>query len=214
MHFFGTCQRVAKIDDELIERAYQLAISLDPTETFTYQDTNVATGRSSWWRADSWLKGEDKWTPGIRKLEPIAREVAAAIQADWSRGPSVRMTYFNLSVITPREYIDEHSDPKLLNKLSYRILVPLNPKLVFKYHHNFNGRKVYSEISRGHAYHFNNNDIHAAYNESDEYRYAFMYDFTEERLYEKFASTPDWHMGLVFGTVNKDFLERHKGHVF
>lgn len=214
MHFFNTAEEVTKLDDDLLERAYRFSIALDPAETFKYQDTNTKTGRSSWWRADTWLKPEAEQSPGLQKLKPLALEMSEAILAGWSKGPQLKMVYFNLSVITPREYIDEHVDPKLLNKLSYRVLVPLNPNITYKYHHNFNGRLKFSELKRGAAYHFNNNDIHAAYNESDEYRYAFMYDFCDLRILEKFGSKPDWHFGLVFGTVNKNFLARHKDHVY
>ena len=209
MHFFGTVQQLASIPESVLDEAFDTVKQLQP-EDFKYRDTNTETKASSWWRTDGWLKAEGP----VIKLKPLAFSIAKLITDQWPYPETVSLSYFNVSVITPNEFIEEHVDPKLSNKLSYRVLVPLNPGIIFKYHWLIKGQKIYNQIKRGHAYHFNNNDIHAAYNTSDQLRYALMYDFTEDRLFSKFAHTLDWHLGLVADTANKNFLKRHIGHVY
>jgi hypothetical protein len=211
MHFFGTVRRFASLPEDVLDRALQTVLALKPDE-FKYRDTNTQTQASSWWRTDGWLK-QDRG-PVLDKLMPLVTEVADHIVAQWPYPEKVVLSYFNVSAITPNEFIEEHVDPKLCNKLSYRVLVPLNPGIPFRYHWRIDGQQVYGEIHRGHAWHFNNNDVHAAYNVSDQMRYALMYDFCEERLYRKFASRPDWTFGLVAETANRNFLKRHEGHVY
>lgn len=211
MHFFGTVQRFAPIPEEVLDRALARIKALQP-EDFKYRDTNTQTSASSWWRTDGWLK-EDKG-PVLEALMPLVTEVSDLITSQWPHSEKVVLTYFNVSAITPREFIEDHVDPKLCNKLSYRVLVPLNPGIAYKYHWHVKGEQVFGEITRGHAWHFNNNDMHAAYNLSDEMRYALMYDFCEERLFSKFSARPDWTMGLVADTANKKFIKRHEGHVY
>jgi hypothetical protein len=211
MHFFGTVQQLVSIPEPELDEAFEIVKQLQP-EDFKYRDINTQTKASSWWRTDGWLKADPG--PVIARLKPLALKVASIIIDNWPHKETVVLSYFNVSVITPNEYIEDHVDPKLANKLSYRVLVPLNPDIYYKYHWYLKGQKVYGQIKRGHAYHFNNNDIHAAYNVSDQMRYALMYDFTEERLFKKFAHLPDWRFGLVADTANKNFLKRHEGHVY
>lgn len=211
MHFFGTLQRFGAIPEEVLDRAMAQVQALR-AEDFKYRDTNTVTQATSWWRTDGWLKADKG--PVLEALMPLVREVSDLIVSQWPHAEKVLLTYFNVSVITPHEFIEDHVDPKLCNKLSYRVLVPLNPGIAFRYHWVLDGQKVFGEIHRGHAWHFNNNDVHAAYNVSDEMRYALMFDFCEERLFHKFSGRPDWTMGLVADTANKNFLKRHEGHVY
>lgn len=211
MHFFGTVERLVAIPDDVLDRALARVQGLR-AEDFKYRDTNTRTQASSWWRTDGWLKADRG--PVLNSLMPMVEEVGGLIMDHWPRAEKVLLSYFNVSVITPREYIDEHVDPKLCNKLSYRVLVPLNRDIPFRYHWLVRDRKVFGEIRRGHAWHFNNNTVHAAYNASDEMRYALMFDFSEERLFRKFSGRADWTRSLVTDTANKDFIRRHEGHVY
>lgn len=211
MHFFGTVQQLMPIPDGVLDTAFETVKQLTP-EDFKYRDVNTSTKASSWWRTDGWLKPDRG--PVLQRLEPLVNQVANIITAKWPYDEKIVLTYFNVSVITPNEFIEDHVDPKLCNKLSYRVLVPLNPVIPFKYHWVFGKNKIYGEIKRGYAWHFNNNDVHAAYNVSDEMRYALMYDFCTERLYKKFGKRKDWTFGLVASTANKNFLKRHEGHVY
>lgn len=206
MHFFGTTVRVAHIPEALLERARGLCEELGDS-AFNYRDVNTQTGESSWWRIDGWLKKTHN--PALTAFESLAFEICEQITQQWEPARGAHLSYFNVSGIRPHETIEDHVDPKLLNKLSYRVLVPINPSLPYRYKWIINGEPVFSEIEYGHAYHFNNNDIHAAFNDSDQFRVALMYDLCDPRLFAKFAKTRDWTEGLVFGTVNKHFLKRH-----
>jgi hypothetical protein len=116
----------------------------------------------------------------------------------------------SVSMLKPLQVLDEHTDGRLIHRITNRYLVPLMHSDVNYNYGYYNNEKVIYPLKFGNIYRVNNAVIHSALNLENAERFNILIDTWDLRLKEKFKGHPDLMSALTVLGVNYNFEKRLK----
>jgi hypothetical protein len=127
---------------------------------------------------------EEKLLPLYEAVKNLVNELAVRYSLD-------PVTSFSVSMLKPRQVLEEHTDGRFKHRITNRFIVPLSDSDKNYNYGYVNGEKVIYKLHLGKIYRINNAIIHSAVNEEDVERYNILIDTFEQRLQDKFKKFID-----------------------
>jgi hypothetical protein len=204
MNFNAAYQILGTVPDNLLN-AVNEQISLALTDNdYNYKDRDLINKEHSWLRLDFMKPPEDE-----RRM-PLYSTILAVIEYIQQTYKIDPLNSVSVSMLKPKQVLDEHTDGRFLHRITNRYLVPLTHSDVNYNYGYYNKEKVIYPLKFGNIYRINNAIIHSALNLEDTSRYNLLIDTFDARLKEKFNNHPDRMAALTIFGVNQEFEKRLK----
>jgi len=169
---------------------------------YNYQDRDVDNKKLSWMRLDFMKPPEDK------RLDPLYQSILKVVNHIIDNYNIDPLNSVSVSMLKPNQVLAEHTDGRLIHRITNRYIVPLmDSKKNYMYAY-INDEKVEWNIDYGKVYRINNAVIHSAINAEPVERFNLLIDCWEPRLKAKFKNHPDLMRSLVVLGVNYQFEKR------
>lgn len=212
MNFKEAYQIVGTADNTLLmDLINEIKILND--EDFNYQDFDSKTGDKSWLRLDFMEEPkEDKY----KNIYLASKKLVYDAVATYGLDP---VTSFSISMLKPKQVLEEHTDGRFKHRITNRYLIPLSDSNKNYNYGYINGEKIVYKLELGKIYRINNAIIHSAVNEEDAERYNILIDTFERRLQDKFKrfidimaplSDEGYRFSKARGSFNKNDQILHK----
>lgn len=184
MNFSSAFEIIGNAQIELLEKVNKEIESLNDDD-FNYQDFDSKTREKSWLRLDFMKKPEEEKHVALYfAIKDLVDELAVRYSLD-------PVTSFSVSMLKPKQVLEEHTDGRFKHRITNRYIVPLsNSEKNYNYGY-MNGEKIIFKLEQGKIYRLNNAIIHSAVNEEDTERYNILIDTFEQRLQDKFKKFID-----------------------
>jgi hypothetical protein len=184
MNFSKAYEIIGEAADSLLKAVNEEIKKLND-EDFNYQDYDSKTKEKSWLRLDFMKRPEEeKLLPLYEAVKNLVNELAVRYSLD-------PVTSFSVSMLKPRQVLEEHTDGRFKHRITNRFIVPLSDSDKNYNYGYVNGEKVIYKLHLGKIYRINNAIIHSAVNEEDVERYNILIDTFEQRLQDKFKKFID-----------------------
>lgn len=204
MNFNAAYQILGTVPDNLLN-AVNEQISLALTDDdYNYKDRDLVNKEHSWLRLDFMQAPID---PRRMPLYSTILAVIEYIQQTYNIDP---LNSVSVSMLKPKQVLDEHTDGRFLHRITNRYLVPLTHSDVNYNYGYYNNEKVIYPLKFGNIYRINNAIVHSALNLEDTARYNLLIDTFDARLKAKFNHHPDRLAALTVFGVNQEFEKRLK----
>lgn len=204
MNFNAAYQILGTVPEELLNRVNLEIHNAITDKDFNYKDRNVDTTELSWLRLDFMRPPED-----VRRM-PLYNAILAVINYIITNYNTDPLNSVSVSMLKPRQVLDEHTDGRFLHRITNRYLVPLMHSDVNYNYGYYNNEKVIYPLKFGNVYRVNNAVIHSALNLENAERFNILIDTWDLRLKEKFKDHPDLMSALTVLGVNYNFEKRLK----
>ena len=204
MNFDAAYEILGTVPEELLNRVNVEIQNAITDKDFNYKDRNVDTTELSWLRLDFMKPPEDERRMPLYKA---ILEVINYIITNYNTDP---LNSVSVSMLKPKQVLDEHTDGRLIHRITNRYLVPLMHSDVNYNYGYYNNEKVIYPLKFGNVYRVNNAVIHSALNLEDAERFNILIDTWDLRLKEKFKGHPDLMAALTVLGVNYNFEKRLK----
>jgi hypothetical protein len=179
MNFSKAYDIIGSASTNLID-AVNEQIKLLSDDDFNYRDYDSKTKEKSWLRLDFMSQPEEeKFIPLYLAIKNLVDDLSQRYSLD-------PVTSFSLSMLKPRQILEEHTDGRFKHRITNRYIVPLSFSDKNYNYGYVNGEKVIYKLEQGKIYRINNAIIHSAVNEEDSERYNILIDTFEQRLQDKF----------------------------
>lgn len=179
MNFKEAYQIVGSADEQLLEDLVE-QIKILNDDDFNYQDFDSKSGDKSWLRLDFMeAPKEERYLPLYLASKNLVEKAAEKFQLD-------PVTSFSISMLKPKQVLEEHTDGRFKHRITNRYLIPLSDSDKNYNYGYVNGEKIIYKLELGKIYRINNAIIHSAVNEEDSERYNILIDTFEQRLQDKF----------------------------
>lgn len=187
MNFNRPYQIIGNADLELVEKLNS-EINQLTDEYYNYTDVDSVTKQTSWVRLDfDYKKVQHEretavWQAGVN----LVNHMTTKYQID-------NVSSFSISMLKPNQTLEEHTDSRLVHRLTNRYIIPLIDA-GDSYNYWYVGpekKKVVHYLKKGEMFRVNNAIIHAAVNTGNIARYNLLIDTFPTRLIKKFGSSID-----------------------
>jgi len=204
MNFNAAYQILGTVPDNLLNAVNeQISVALTDDD-YNYKDRDLINKEHSWLRLDFMQAPTD---PRRMPLYSAILTVIKYIQQTYKIDP---LNSVSVSMLKPKQVLDEHTDGRFLHRITNRYLVPLTHSDVNYNYGYYNNEKIIYPLKFGNIYRINNAIIHSALNLEDTARYNILIDTFDARLKEKFNNHPDRMAALTVFGVNQEFEKRLK----
>jgi hypothetical protein len=187
MNFSRPYQIIGNADSDLVEKL-NTEINKISDDYYNYTDVDSVTKQTSWVRLDFDYKKVQHpretaiWQSGVTLINDLIEKY----QID-------NVSSFSISMLKPNQTLEEHTDSRLVHRLTNRYIVPLIDA-GDSYNYWYVGpekKKVIHYLKKGELFRVNNAIIHAAVNTGNIARYNLLIDTFPSRLIKKFGSSID-----------------------
>lgn len=185
MNFSAPYHVYGKVDDTLVE-AVCSEIKKINDEYFNYVDHDSKTGNKSWLRLD--------FAPDSVQHErerPLFEAGLKLVTHSLQKFGLDELSSFSVSMLKPEEVLEEHTDSRLIHRLTNRYIIPLIDGGGSYNYWVVDGVKVKHYLKRGELFRVNNAILHSAVNSGGIERYNILIDTFSNRLKDKFAKSID-----------------------
>ena len=204
MHFNAAYQILGTVPEHLLNSVNeQISLALTDDD-YNYKDRDLVNKEHSWLRLDFMSPPSDE-----RRM-PLYSAILAVIEYIQQTYKVDPLNSASVSMLKPKQVLDEHTDGRFLHRITNRYLVPLTHSDVNYNYGYYNDEKVIYPLKFGNIYRINNAVIHSALNLEDTARYNILIDTFDARLKEKFNNHPDRMAALTVFGVNQEFEKRLK----
>lgn len=184
MNFKEAYQVIGSADENLLSALVNEIKTLNDND-FNYQDFDSQTGDKSWLRLDFMEEPKDA---RYHNLFNASKNLVLDVIQRYNLDP---LTSFSISMLKPRQVLEEHTDGRFKHRITNRYLIPLSASDKNYNYGYVNGEKVIYKLELGKIYRVNNAIIHSAINMEDTERYNILIDTFEQRLQDKFKGFVD-----------------------
>jgi hypothetical protein len=187
MNFSRPYQIIGTADMVLIDILNQ-EINKITDDYYNYTDIDSVSKQTSWVRLDfDYKKVQHErengvWQAGVNLINEFH-----------SRHSIDNVSSFSISMLKPNQTLEEHTDSRLVHRLTNRYIIPLIDA-GDSYNYWYTGadrKKVVHYLKKGEMFRVNNAIIHAAVNTGNISRYNLLIDTFSTRLIKKFGSSID-----------------------
>lgn len=187
MNFSKPFQIIGQADMDLVDKLNQ-EISKITDEYYNYSDVDSVTKQTSWVRLDfdyrkpQFERENDIWNAGVNLIKDSVQ-----------RYNIDTVSSFSISMLKPNQILEEHTDSRLVHRLTNRYIIPLYDT-GDSYNYWYVGpekKKVIHYLKKGEMFRVNNAIIHAAVNTGNMARYNLLIDTFSDRLFKKFGTSID-----------------------
>ncbi len=204
MNFNAAYQIIGTVPEPLLNAVNdQIAIALTDDD-YNYKDRDLINKEHSWLRLDFMKPPSEERR---MNLYSAILSVIEHIQQTYHVDP---LNSVSVSMLKPKQVLDEHTDGRFLHRITNRYLVPLTHSDVNYNYGYYNNQKIIYPLKFGNIYRINNAIIHSALNLEDTERYNILIDTFDARLKAKFNNHPDRLAALTVFGVNQEFEKRLK----
>lgn len=185
MNFSEPYHVLGTLDDQLVENVC-IEIQKMNDEFFNYIDNDTKTGAPSWHRLD--------FAPDSVQHErekSIHAAGIALVNHAVEKFNLDEVSSFSVSMLKPRQVLEEHTDSRLIHRLTNRYIIPLIDGGGSYNYWIVGGKQVKHYLKRGEIFRVNNAVIHSAVNVGEIERYNILIDTFAVRLKEKFKRSID-----------------------
>lgn len=185
MNFSAPYQILGQADDDLVENVCS-EIKRINDEYYNYVDYDSKSGNASWHRLDFMPTGcqHERERPLFEAGLRLVNQVLEKFQLD-------DLSSFSVSMLKPHEILEEHTDSRLIHRLTNRYIIPLIDDGDSYNYWVVNGARVKHYLKRGQVFRVNNAIIHSAVNGGGVERYNILIDTFSARLKAKFQTSID-----------------------
>lgn len=185
MNFSTPYHVYGQVDDDLVDNVCTEIKKIND-EYFNYVDHDSKTGNKSWLRLD--------FAPDSVQHErerPLFEAGLKLVQCALKKYNLDELSSFSVSMLKPGEVLEEHTDSRLIHRLTNRYIIPLIDGGGSYNYWVVNGVQVKHYLKRGELFRVNNAIIHSAVNSGDIERYNVLIDTFSSRLKDKFGKSID-----------------------
>lgn len=185
MNFSAPFQILGQADDGLVENVCA-EIKRINDEYYNYVDYDSKSGNASWHRLDFMPTGcqHERERPLFEAGLRLVNQVLEKFRLD-------DLSSFSVSMLKPHEILEEHTDSRLIHRLTNRYIIPLIDDGDSYNYWVVNGVRVKHYLKRGQVFRVNNAIIHSAVNGGGFERYNILIDTFSARLKAKFQTSID-----------------------
>ncbi len=196
MNFNGAFKIIGQADPVLVDNLVAEIGKINDSY-YNYTDVDSTSRLTSWVRLDflpSGVKHEREigvWTAG----NALVNSMVERFNID-------SVSSFSVSLIKPNQILEEHTDGRLIHRITNRYIIPLvNSGTSYNYWlYGPKNEKVVHYLKKGEMFRVNNAIIHAAVNGGGEDRYNLLIDTFSTRLNKKFGNSIDLPIPLSKNT--------------
>ena len=204
MNFNAAYQIIGTVPGPLLNAVNeQIAIALTDDD-YNYKDRDLINKEHSWLRLDFMKPPSEERRMNLYSAILLVIE---HIQQTYHVDP---LNSVSVSMLKPKQVLDEHTDGRFLHRITNRYLVPLTHSDVNYNYGYYDNQKIIYPLKFGNIYRINNAIIHSALNLEDTERYNILIDTFDARLKAKFNNHPDRLAALTVFGVNQEFEKRLK----
>lgn len=185
MNFSAPFQVIGQVDDYLVENVCN-QIKIINDEYYNYIDHDSKSGNTSWMRLDfapNNVQHERERPLFTAGLELVKHAIEKFNLDDLSS--------FSISMLKPKETLEEHTDSRLIHRLTNRYIIPLLDEGESYNYWLVDGVQQRHYLKRGQLFRVNNAIIHSAVNCSNSERFNVLIDTFSSRLKSKFGKSID-----------------------
>ena len=155
---------------------------------YNYTDVDSVTKQTSWVRLDF-----DFRKPQLDRETALWQAGVNLINEMQTRHFIDNISSFSVSMLKPNQILEEHTDSRLVHRLTNRYIIPLiDAGNSYNYwYYGPEQEKVIHYLKKGEMFRVNNAVTHAAVNTGDIARYNLLIDTFPTRLIKKFGSSID-----------------------
>lgn len=185
MNFSAPYQVLGQADSGLVETVCSEIQKMND-EYYNYVDYDSKSGNPSWHRLDFTLDGyqHERERALYEATKSLVQDTVGKFQLD-------ELSSFSVSMLKPNEILEEHTDSRLIHRLTNRYIIPLIDGGGSYNYWVVNGQRVKYYLKRGEVFRVNNAIIHSAVNSGNIERYNILIDTFSTRLRSKFRTSID-----------------------
>lgn len=185
MNFSAPYQILGQADDGLCDQVCRMIDEMND-EYYNYVDYDSKSGNPSWHRLDFTLSGYQN-----EREKNLYEYTKQLVEHTVQKFNLDELSSFSISMLKPHEVLEEHTDSRLIHRLTNRYIIPLIDGGDSYNYWVVQGQKVKLPLKRGQVFRVNNAIIHSAVNSGPVERYNVLIDTFSSRLRSKFHTSID-----------------------